>query len=246
MPVGTVKEAEHHVIGYKDGVFEPATLEVAVGDHVMFINESEDYVWPASNIHPTHEIYPGFDPELGLEPGQSWSFEFLNPGEWRFHNHLQPQEGGTINVTGEPVRPAEAVALTETADPETLSFKTLEPMTPEQARPLFDDDRALTQAVYDSWPGAGGLRAVAQRRRARQGLPPAGPFPGPRRLCPVRGDRLFHRRPRVPVGQLPRRHGGDVQGARHQRRGGRRQADLRFDERTTSSVTSACTASATA
>ncbi|MEM7221640.1 MAG: hypothetical protein AAF495_01590 [Pseudomonadota bacterium] len=153
MPAGGQGEVEHHAVAYKDGgTFEPEVLEVNVGDHVMFINESQDYVWPASNIHPTHEIYPGFDPELGLEPGQSWSFEFLNPGEWRYHNHLKAHEGGTIVVLGAPIQLEQPVARAEEVDPESLSFQLLEPMTAEQVLVLFEDDRALTQAVYDHGP----------------------------------------------------------------------------------------------
>ena len=41
--------------------FDPETLTIKVGDTVEFKNESGEDKWPASNVHPTHELYPGFD-----------------------------------------------------------------------------------------------------------------------------------------------------------------------------------------
>ncbi len=152
LPVESNAEVAHNEIGYNGTDFEPKRLEVKPGDHVMFINRSDDFVWPASNIHPTHEIYPGFDPELGLEPGQSWSFVFDRPGEWRFHNHLQPNQGGLIVVLG--VESVAASDLTEAADPELLQFEPLGALTPEQAGPLFEDDDYLVEAIKTHGPAA--------------------------------------------------------------------------------------------
>ena len=90
--VATGEDVKHHEITYANGHFEPSRLEVQPRDHVMFINRSHDDVWPASNIHPTHEIYPEFDPESPLPPGKSWSFVFDRPGDWRYHNHLKSDQ----------------------------------------------------------------------------------------------------------------------------------------------------------
>ena len=151
MPVTSDGEVAHYEVTYADGQFEPARLEVKLGDHVMFINLSDDYVWPASNIHPTHEIYPGFDPEMGLGPGQSWTMVFDQPGDWRYHNHLQPDEGGTVLVTGTQEA---AIVLTETVDPESLTFAPMAPLTPEEALILFGDDAALREAIETYGPSA--------------------------------------------------------------------------------------------
>jgi plastocyanin len=78
--------------------FEPSKITVPLGTTVAFINEDERDRWPASNIHPTHGIYPEFDPLEGIPPGESWSFTFDKPGIWRMHDHLYPQFTGAITV----------------------------------------------------------------------------------------------------------------------------------------------------
>ena len=78
--------------------FEPAKLEIDQGETVEFENLGTEYHWPASNIHPTHEIYPEFDPRRPLAPNESWEFAFDEPGEWRFHDHAFPEFIGVITV----------------------------------------------------------------------------------------------------------------------------------------------------
>ncbi|MBY0309969.1 cupredoxin domain-containing protein [Patescibacteria group bacterium] len=78
--------------------YDVKTLEIEVGQRVIFKNEGSEGLWPASNIHPTHEIYSEFDPKKPILPGQSWEFTFDKEGEWRFHDHLLPTIVGTIRV----------------------------------------------------------------------------------------------------------------------------------------------------
>jgi len=82
------------------GEFEPERLDVATGDTVEFVNESQDPVWPASNIHPTHDILPEFDPLEVVWPGESWSHTFTRNGFWRYHNHLDASQSGLIVALG--------------------------------------------------------------------------------------------------------------------------------------------------
>ncbi len=145
----TGQGGKHHEIVYKNGVFTPSKVEVAPGDRVIFINRSGDSVWPASNIHPTHEIHPGFDPKQGLEPGQAWAFGFTRSGHWKFHNHLNPAQGGTVVVKGiEQLAP-----LRVEIDPETLVFAPLaQPLDAPTVQQLLEDDDALTKAVKTHGP----------------------------------------------------------------------------------------------
>ena len=69
--------------------------------------------WPASNLHPTHTVYPGsnitkcdtsdrtrlFDACEAMGPDARYSFIFTEVGEWRFHDHINPQATGTIIVS---------------------------------------------------------------------------------------------------------------------------------------------------
>lgn len=101
------------VVRYTDaGGFTPSIIRIRVGESVMFINAGTRPVWPASAIHPTHQVYPGsdikkcgtpdqatiFDACHGIPPGGSWSFTFLSPGTWKYHDHLEPSAVGTVEV----------------------------------------------------------------------------------------------------------------------------------------------------
>jgi len=87
-----------NVVTFTGNGFEPSTLTVKAGDTVEFKNESGDDFWPASNVHPTHLLYPGFDAKKPVLPGDSYSFTFEKKGTWGYHNHLTPDVTGTIVV----------------------------------------------------------------------------------------------------------------------------------------------------
>lgn len=81
----------------KDG-FHPASIRVVQGAQVTFVNHTNKTMWPASNLHPTHEIYPEFDPKAPIAPGESWVFTFTKSGVWRYHDHLRPTFTGSVLV----------------------------------------------------------------------------------------------------------------------------------------------------
>lgn len=75
-------------------------LNIKKGQTVKFINNGIDDYWPASNIHPDHAVYPEFDPERPIKPGESWSFKFGRAGKWYFHDHIHyPDVTGFVNVS---------------------------------------------------------------------------------------------------------------------------------------------------
>lgn len=83
----------------KDG-FSPNTSSIKLGEAVMFRNDTaSDFFWPASDLHPTHELYPEFDPRMPIEPGGSWTFVFERVGNWSYHDHLYARKKGLITVT---------------------------------------------------------------------------------------------------------------------------------------------------
>jgi plastocyanin len=87
------------IVIMNDDGFEPYDLTIEKGTRVEFVNRGENDHWPASDFHPTHGIYPEFDPQEGVAPGASWSFDFEKAGKWRMHDHLFPGYRGTITVT---------------------------------------------------------------------------------------------------------------------------------------------------
>ena len=95
---GLVKEGDI-VIKITPNGFVPATITIKKGQKVTWVNETKNYVWPASNPHPTHTDYSsGFDPELPMKEGQAWSFTFDKIGNWGYHDHLDPTTRGTLKV----------------------------------------------------------------------------------------------------------------------------------------------------
>lgn len=81
----------------EDG-FSPEEITVSKGDTVVWVNEDTDYRWPASDLHPTHMIYPEFDPREPFNSGESWSFIFDKVGNWKYHDHLKSNKKGLIVV----------------------------------------------------------------------------------------------------------------------------------------------------
>ena len=82
-----------------DGVaFNPKQSVVESGTTIMFVNESNVDMWVASNPHPTHTDYSGFDALQAIKPGRSYSFKFTKIGTWGYHNHLDPSQTGTVMV----------------------------------------------------------------------------------------------------------------------------------------------------
>jgi len=83
---------------YDGTKFLPQSLNIKVGDIVIFKNSGTTDFWPASNPHPTHTDYPEFDAKAAVPPGKTFQFKFLKPGSWGYHNHLNPSATGIINV----------------------------------------------------------------------------------------------------------------------------------------------------
>jgi len=86
------------VIDYRDGMFDPETLRVLPGTKVTFVNKGTKGVWPASAVHPTHQLCPGFDALKTLQAGETYSFQFTAVKDCPFHNHVAPSEKGKIEV----------------------------------------------------------------------------------------------------------------------------------------------------
>lgn len=86
-------------VDFDGSKFSPSPMDIKVNDWVFFKNLSTVDFWPASNPHPTHTDYPGFDAKQPIAPGGQYKFQFTKAGHWGFHNHLSPSIGGVVNVT---------------------------------------------------------------------------------------------------------------------------------------------------
>ncbi len=85
-------------VDYDGKTYTPKTLDIKVGDVVIFKNNSAGSMWPASSPHPEHTDYPEFDPKKTLASGEKWQFTFTKAGVWKFHDHQNPSAWGTVNV----------------------------------------------------------------------------------------------------------------------------------------------------
>jgi plastocyanin len=55
------EEATVTTVRYTDDGYSPKSVEVAVGSTVMFINDSTQAMWTASDPHPVHTNLSAFD-----------------------------------------------------------------------------------------------------------------------------------------------------------------------------------------
>lgn len=101
-----------YTIEYTSSGFEPSEITISSGDSITFLNTISTNVWPASNVHPSHTVYPNsginkcgtseeseiFDSCKGLSEGESYTFTFNEIGTWSYHNHLRASKTGKIIV----------------------------------------------------------------------------------------------------------------------------------------------------
>ena len=86
------------VIEFTSGGFSPATVTVSRGTTVRFVNRDSVMHWPASGVHPAHQVCPGFDALRGLANGEAYEFTFGASKTCPMHDHLNPATRGSIVV----------------------------------------------------------------------------------------------------------------------------------------------------
>lgn len=80
----------------QDG-FEPKTITIPQGSRITWTNTSNAVSSVYSASHPTHLIFPPLN--LGeIAPNNTVSLGILTKGTYKYHNHLNPTQTGTIIV----------------------------------------------------------------------------------------------------------------------------------------------------
>lgn len=108
-PSEQLPTTEENVITYTNTGYSPNTITIKVGETVIFKNQSTNNMWTASGAHPTHFLYSGTSleehcPDVSSTAfdqcgsGNEYSFTFMKSGTWKYHNHLNPSDTGTIVV----------------------------------------------------------------------------------------------------------------------------------------------------
>ena len=138
------------VVIFTDEGFVPKRLDVDQGQLVRFRNQSDKRMWIASNIHPTHQIYPELDAKEPIPPGGDWFFTFAEVGFWRYHNHMASEKAGIVVVTGATARAIKPLVI----ETRSIDFKEPESLSTGDYVNLFENDKMLQRWVEDYGPAA--------------------------------------------------------------------------------------------
>lgn len=91
------KKGEEVSIFLTPSGFVPSDLTIKAGAKVIWTNQSEGTGDVSSAPHPAHTDYPALN--LGnFGTGQSVSLTFNTPGTYKYHNHLNPSQFGSVTV----------------------------------------------------------------------------------------------------------------------------------------------------
>lgn len=99
VPTQIDKAMERVTVTYSDSGFLPKEITVKVGTNVSFLNQSSRGMWVASAVHPTHQLLPGFDQLASVSKGGTYDYTFAKVGTWKYHNHVNATDIGTVVVT---------------------------------------------------------------------------------------------------------------------------------------------------
>lgn len=93
----TTASAQQTTVTLTQSGFEPAIATVKAGTKVIWINKSGQISTVDSAGHPTHLGYPSLN--LGeFGNGAQVSLVFDKAGTYKYHNHLNPSQTGTVVV----------------------------------------------------------------------------------------------------------------------------------------------------
>lgn len=88
-----------NTVTYTNNGFVPSRITVKKGTTVSFVNDSAKNMWVASDVHPTHQLLPGFDQLKSVARGGKYDYTFAKIGTWKYHNHQFPADGGYVVVS---------------------------------------------------------------------------------------------------------------------------------------------------
>ena len=80
------------------GKFSPETLTVKKGTEVTWVNKDTGPCWIASDPHPIHNGYSGFDAGRGIKQDETYKFTFSRVGTFSYHDHLDLTKTGKIII----------------------------------------------------------------------------------------------------------------------------------------------------
>jgi plastocyanin len=90
--------------------FVPSSVTIKKGQSVTWTNETSGPMWVATAQHPSHTVYSGTSlqqhcPDTDKNDfdqcadGTTYTFTFDKTGTWRYHNHSNASQFGSVIVT---------------------------------------------------------------------------------------------------------------------------------------------------
>lgn len=93
----TTAKSEVATITVTSSGFSPSILKVKKGTRIEWLNKSGEYVSVNSDEHPSHLLYPSLN--LGkFRNGSAVELVFKKVGTYKYHNHFNPGQTGTVIV----------------------------------------------------------------------------------------------------------------------------------------------------
>lgn len=93
----SAQNLEEAMVNITSAGFEPKIVTVKAGAKVTWTNNSGEVSNVSSAVHPIHSVYPPLN--LGnIEAGASVSLVFDKVGNYKYHNHLNASQTGTVEV----------------------------------------------------------------------------------------------------------------------------------------------------
>ncbi len=97
--IATPESKKESKVTYNTQGFSPKSITIKKGDTVVFENKTGKNASVASDLHPTHTVYPEFDQYKTDQRGKTeFRFTFEKTGTWNYHDHLAPTVTGTVIV----------------------------------------------------------------------------------------------------------------------------------------------------
>jgi hypothetical protein len=93
-----ISKAKTVTITMNDVTVEPKNTRITVCDTLKIVNQGTDYQQPALGAHPNHFEYPGYEAEVLIAPGESFSVQIVHTGRFLIHDHLKESTQGFVAV----------------------------------------------------------------------------------------------------------------------------------------------------
>lgn len=81
-----------------DQAIEPDFINAQLCDRLVFHNRGRKVHQPAFGPHPAHLDIPEFEAPTPIQPNEIFTVTLNRPGEYSYHDHLQPRIEGCLKV----------------------------------------------------------------------------------------------------------------------------------------------------